>query len=84
MSRLEWLEYPESVPKEPAYYYTVYFNHDESKHYFKSIWWDGKDWFPWRPGGGPNLTVYEFAPQTKAPYYTESLKIVKEIENNYD
>lgn len=80
-SKLNWLAYPEHQPEDPGYYYTFYSNHDEDQDYFKSIFWDGKKWFPWRPGGGPNLTVLEYAPETKAPYYTQSLSIAREIEN---
>ena len=81
MSGLKWCLYPENTPDEVGYYYTFYHNLDEKAVFYKSIWWNGKKWCPWRPNGSPSLIVIQYAPQTKAPFYTESLKKVSELEN---
>ena len=81
-SKLEWKDFPEDQPTERGYYYTYYFNHDENEHFLKCIYWDTKSWLPWRPGGGPKLTVIKYAPKTWAPYYGISKLFQYEDEKN--
>lgn len=78
-SKLKWLKYPENVPDGDGYYLTVHVV--DGKEYMKSIWWNSKIWVKWRVNLGYELNVKEFAPETKAPFYTESLRIAREIEH---
>jgi hypothetical protein len=82
MSR--WLPYPQSIPVDPGYYMTVYFNFDYNTYLHKGIYWSGDKWVGWQ-GWRSNPTLPDlskvkcFAPDTRHDYYAPCVSLASTI-----
>jgi hypothetical protein len=65
------MSYPEHKPKEEGYYYTKYWNIEQSEIYYKSFWWNGKEFGGWRLPIDNH--VKEFYQDTHDLYYCPSM-----------